>query len=834
MDADPISNPAPPPDRWRRLWPIAVLVSWALGLALMVDSAARSSATYDEVAYLRLAAEWWRTGQQETIGRMGSPMTFLKLQQATTFWILDRLGRGHLLDDPIAHQATLLPIVRVGALWLWATALAITSIWARRAYGPRASAMAALLFAVSPNLLAHGGLITMELPLLACWTASSLLFARFLETGRRGAFLGASAAAGLAFSCKFTAVVLPPILALAWLTDRLLRGDRRPLGLVVRVSSGMAAFGLVMVATNLLVTGMETMTPSARVGESHPALVGRFGPTIDGLLASAAESDWPQDWVAFAIQAIHQRSGGPSYLLGERRTEGWWYYYLVAMAVKVPVAFWLLAGGRAAIGLRSLRDRGWRRPSSDEVLMATTIVAMLALTALGSRRNFGLRYLLPVAPMAIVWVSRLAEGPRAARVLSAIGLIGMASAVAGVHPHELSYFNALAGGPRGGRRVLADSNLDWGQGARELARLQRAEPGYRDLTLYYFGDTDPGHYGVSGTRLVVDAGADHPGLPGRFSARTRFVAVSASLQHGPWGPEGYFDALVGVAPVRLTDDGTIAIYRADRVFGPGTGGSEQVSTPGEAILEPVGQLGDPADDRGGIGLEGGLRGQVADDDVVLLPPEDLDGEVPLDGHGVELQQVPPVPLVGRAADRDERDDRPVVPVGADVADVDRLAAIRRHRHHQPVAVPGRMGLIFGLGDELPDHPGRIGVGRVGDLVRPQRLLGGLGVGLDGPEREPATVAKSGRGVVLPRASGAGDRGEWHGGTASEGRRLLRIDGESPTTRIAPPRGAEHPGAPAARHRIGAGFACGMDPLPPGTDRRRPTARPRDPDPVQRR
>src|SRR5690606_37027765 len=105
--------------------------------------------------------------------------------------------------------------------------------------------------------------------------------------------------------------------------------------------------------------------------------------------------------------------------------------------------------------------------------------------------------------------SRLAEGGRPWRRLAAVGLVGQAVAVASIHPHELSYFNALAGGTAGGRRVLADSNLDWGQGARALARLQRDAPSYRDLTVYYFGDTDPGHYGVVGRRHVIDAGARH-------------------------------------------------------------------------------------------------------------------------------------------------------------------------------------------------------------------------------------------------------------------------------------------------------------------------------------
>ncbi|MCA1686092.1 MAG: hypothetical protein LC745_08930, partial [Planctomycetia bacterium] len=127
-------------------------------------------------------------------------------------------------------------------------------------------------------------------------------------------------------------------------------------------------------------------------------------------------------------------------------------------------------------------------------------------------------------------------------------------------------FNALAGGRVGGRHFLADSNLDWGQGLRSLARLQRDRPEFRDLTLYYFGDTEPWRYGVLATGYVVNAVDPTRGLPERFEAATRYVAVSASLQWGPWGPPGYFRALEKAQPVRLTDDTTIAIYRTADVF----------------------------------------------------------------------------------------------------------------------------------------------------------------------------------------------------------------------------------------------------------------------------
>ena len=193
-----------------------VLAAAAVGLGLIWESIQASSATYDEAAYLRIAARWWRTGQQFQITRMGSPLLFWKLQQAPVLWLLDRTGRGELIDQPMEHQAELLPLVRAGSLWIWLLALGLCAFWSRLLYGPRAMALAAWLFALSPNLLAHGGLVTMELPLLASTTGMLLLFWSFLTTGRRAWFWASAALGGVAFSCKFTAVLLPPILAVVW------------------------------------------------------------------------------------------------------------------------------------------------------------------------------------------------------------------------------------------------------------------------------------------------------------------------------------------------------------------------------------------------------------------------------------------------------------------------------------------------------------------------------------------------------------------------------------------------------------------------------------------
>jgi hypothetical protein len=542
-----------------------------VGLFLLNDTIGRSSATYDEVLYMEVAARWWRTGSQESITRVGSPLMFWKLQQAPVLWRLDRLGHGAWIDDPITHQASLLPVLRRGAMWVWLAALLLTAGWAHAVYGPRAMALAAWVFALGPNLLGHGALITMELPITACFAGALWAFWAFRQSGNRGWFLLSAAAAGLAFSCKYTAVLLPGLIAAAWWIDLRRRAPADGLRAVGRVVGGVSVYVLLMLLSNALVTGFAVARISERAG-AHPAIEGALGPSLGPLAGRLAEVPLPQDWVGFVTQLRLQEGGGPSYLLGERRMRGWWYYYLVALAVKVPLGVWLLVAARAAMGLWQLRPASGASAETRRELAASRAsslflvvpVLFLAAACVGSSRNYGVRYLLPVAPVVIVWVSGLAEGPRWARVLGALGVVSLAVATASIHPHELSFFNSVAGGPQGGRFILSDSNLDWGQGARAVARLQREQPEYRDLTLYYFGATDPKHYGVVGRIHVIDAAAAYPALP-EPDAQSTFIGVSASLRWGPWGPPGFFAFVDRARPVAWTDDSTIAIYRTSDV-----------------------------------------------------------------------------------------------------------------------------------------------------------------------------------------------------------------------------------------------------------------------------
>ncbi len=565
MDAETKPSPGSARDACFFVYFFLTTLAAIVGLALIAHESFASSATYDEVAYLRIAARWWRTGDQAEITRMGSPLTFWKLQQITVLWLLDHTGHRDWVDNPIDHQQQLLPWARLSASWIWLVGFSMTVKWSGRSYGRRATALAAWLFALSPNLLAHGALVTMELPLVATTTVMFYFFWRFLETSRQQWFWAAAAAGGLAFSCKFTAILIPPILAAVWWVVCYRRGERNVTTLTGRLAIRMASFLLVLLLADAIVTGFANLPLSTSHGR-HPTIERWFGRGGNELVARIYEAQLPQDWVGFATQIHHQASGGPSYLLGARRTQGWWYYYLVAIAVKVPLTFWILVAARLVLG--RFYNKSVSAPDYN-ALLPLVFLLYLGITAVGSTRNYGVRYLLPLAPLAIVWISAIGESLHECSVwLKAImrcavlaGITGYAIAVAGIHPYELTYFNAVAGGPLGGRRILADSNLDWGQGLKSLARLQRERPELLNITLYYFGDTEPFHYGVAGESHTIRAARENSHLPHLDSVQTEFLAVSASLEWGPWGPPGFFESLRGLSPMLLTDDTTIAIYR---------------------------------------------------------------------------------------------------------------------------------------------------------------------------------------------------------------------------------------------------------------------------------
>jgi len=119
--------------------------------------------------------------------------------------------------------------------------------------------------------------------------------------------------------------------------------------------------------------------------------------------------------------------------------------------------------------------------------------AAVLLVGLISSVDLGIRYILGIYPMlAIVAgvgaVRLLAEGRRSfLRIAGGALVIWHVAASATAHPDYLGYFNPLAGRDPG--RLLADSDLDWGQDVQRLSDELR-QRGVRHVLVDLHGKAD--------------------------------------------------------------------------------------------------------------------------------------------------------------------------------------------------------------------------------------------------------------------------------------------------------------------------------------------------------
>jgi hypothetical protein len=175
--------------------------------------------------------------------------------------------------------------------------------------------------------------------------------------------------------------------------------------------------------------------------------------------------------------------------------------------------------------------------------------AALFLLHVWKADDFGFRYIIPCLPFAHllggIALAELLRAPVPAKRLAAAALgAWVVLAAAGIYPDGLSYFNESAcllddpgkvgfdGGSRCGIAWLDDSNVDWGEGLKQLQTwLDRNAKG-RVARLAYFGSFPPGAYDSPVEEVDVAQLWFRP-TPGLYAVSAHTVAHSSALvRHG--------------------------------------------------------------------------------------------------------------------------------------------------------------------------------------------------------------------------------------------------------------------------------------------------------------
>ncbi|MBV8782739.1 MAG: glycosyltransferase family 39 protein [Gammaproteobacteria bacterium] len=416
----------------------------------------------------------------------------------------DGTQEGKDILDSSPRPGEYLSLARMGTLPFLALLLFATWLWGRRVLGSETAALLPVALLVSvPPILGHAALASLDVAAAA--TALLALYALqvWLDSGRprAGALFGL--ASGVAVGTKFSAV---PFLALALPALALVRARLGPPPLAAGAGARRWLAGLGWAALGALLVLWLTYAP--RSADSSGVEV-RFDWAVNYLLVQGGFDHTLGVWLSHlwlpreakdlvnGIMAVkaHNDTGHRAYLLGEVSLHGWWYFYLVALAVKTPLP--LLAAGLP--GLILLARQGWRERRPAQLAPPVLFLVLLAFASLFSRINIGIRHVLILYPLltlgAAFLVLRAARAITQARMLLtrrlgtallAALLVWQFSVLWRAYPDYLPYFNETVREPR---KVLVDSDLDWGQDLKRL-ELRAAELRIPHLWLAYQGTVD--------------------------------------------------------------------------------------------------------------------------------------------------------------------------------------------------------------------------------------------------------------------------------------------------------------------------------------------------------
>lgn len=496
----------------------ASIVLSLLGAALVVHHMAGDSATTDEPVHIAAGVEIVRDGtgrwnpEHPPLAKAlaGLALTGLDVRPAGDP-IANPSHAGLLLSFLYESQTpaeTILFRARLPFVALFLALLLAVRREAGRRFGTAAGGVALAFAALDPNLIAHAGVVHTDLAVTLFLVLSLGPLARISDTADRLAPVALGILWGLAFLSKYSA----PLLVLVTLPLMFVGEPGKKL-LAPSAAHGVARVGgrlliSAFIASLVVLFGFSLayrgQSSSDREALARDRLLAKGRSAAAADFAEAAGRVFPPlgnvATGALSVALQNRVGAGPAYFMGRVAEGGTPWYFPVAFLVKVSLG--LLAG--AALGAFS---PGGHRFG---LFVAGALAAFFVLSA-GSAYNIGVRHLLFAFPLLAILAASAtpSEYRPVGRALLLGGLVLVrAIEVLAVHPHELAFFNAAAGGSRGGRRFLVDSNLDWGQ---DLARLAAAAPAYSSspLPAIVFGGDLPRRYPT--LRPLAPGDEDRPG-----------------------------------------------------------------------------------------------------------------------------------------------------------------------------------------------------------------------------------------------------------------------------------------------------------------------------------
>jgi len=482
-------------------------------------------------------------------------------------------------------------------------------VGAREIFGALGGLVSLALFAVSPDMLAFGGIVSTDMSICLMLLGSTWCIWRLLHRVTWGRVLAVLVFLPLLFLAKATALVIFPITvvlaAVKIISGRPLEwrlGRQRTIHscwaqakifFALFLLGGLACWASLWAHYDFrYAASPNPADPGIRAWERPPN--DAINPSVQAFLIW--DRRWhilPEGYLDGMEMLLTDNETRESFINGHWIVGGSKEFFPYAIWAKTsPALFLLLIFGLGGWWWQSRRGKPINNPpppgreniapSFYDAVPYVVLIAVLLAVAIAQDINVAHRYILPIYPpieilaggsIGLLWPGRR----RWAQGLAALLLIGYAASTISIYPNYLAYFSPTVGGSDQDYKRLVESSLDWGMDLPSLKTwLDQHNPRHREkFYLAYFGTDNPDYYGIRSTRL--------PSFPtwakdGQYDFNPGIYAISATIfesffiqTRGPWNQDferHYQDSLKNLRFYEMTRKDPVAFAALLKIFTP--------------------------------------------------------------------------------------------------------------------------------------------------------------------------------------------------------------------------------------------------------------------------
>lgn len=359
--------------------------------------------------------------------------------------------------------------------------------WSRDLYGNTAGYFSLLLYAFSPNIIAHSRLITNDIFATCLMTISLYYYWKFLSSGGWKLAAITAVLVGICQIVKYSALALYPIFLVILvfnygtrLTMIIRAGKWKVLGNHFLVFAKYAVFfsliTLLIINIGFLFHG--SFTPLSEYHfrsiswqniQSRAGVLGQIPIPLPTLyLEGPDDRKWEEE----------TGEHGNNYLFGETRNPGYFIgYFFWGCLYKVPLALQFILLLSLIAYLKNRREYTF---SKNEIFLWIPVLFFTFYLNFFPFIQSGIRFLIPAFPLLLVVSGNLVKKWEFFTLRSRLGVAALAAylviSVLSYYPHYLCYFNELVWDRKQSYKILADSNLRWGQNGWYLQQYLDSHP----------------------------------------------------------------------------------------------------------------------------------------------------------------------------------------------------------------------------------------------------------------------------------------------------------------------------------------------------------------------